>query len=115
MKKVEKMALSKVLATVEALGLKYKIVLQDGTYYTNMTVEEDRAKPKKRPTIDMTPIYKEAISSMKVGEVAVIEVPEGIAVERVRSTIAAQMYGKYGAGAHMSTVDGRKIEVLRLA
>lgn len=115
MKKIERMALDKAIATLEALGLKYKILLTDGKYHTNMTIDEDRAKSNKRSSIDMTPLYKEAIINMKVGDVAVIEVPENIAVERVRSTIAAQMHGRYGVGAHMSTVNGRKIEVLRLA
>lgn len=114
MKKVEKMALKKVLATLEALDLKYKIVLPEGTYYTNMTVEEDRAKSKKKQ-VNFTPIYKDAITNIKVGEVITIDVPENISVERIRSIVAAQMYGRYGAGAHISTVDGRKIEVLRLA
>ena len=115
MKKVQRLALNKVIATLAALDVKYKIVLEDGTYHTNMTAEDDRVTPKRRPYADLTPIYKDAIANIEVGEVVVIEVPEGVAVERVRSTVAAQMYGRYGAGAHMSTVDGRKIEVLRLA
>jgi len=116
MKKVQRLALNKVFATLAALDVKYKIVLEDGTCHTNMTEEDDSAsKYSKRPYRNLTPFYKDAIANIEVGEVVVIEVPEGVAVERVRGTVAAQMYGRYGPGAHMSTVDGRKIEVLRLA
>jgi hypothetical protein len=103
----------KIESQLKAIGAEYKIILPSGDQFGGLDV---RTKPKKVMGERILHIYKTQVETIGVGQVALIDVPDGVDVARVKSNIAAMMCNHYGKGSQQTYYNEKtkQVELLRL-
>ena len=114
--KFHKRLLKEALRRLEAIGSKYAVISGGETYGSLKIVLPTPEKPKKhaRTGLDYKPLYAKKMNSLKIGCVAVIDVPDGFNVDFVRGTVASRACTMWGKGNSSTSRSGNIIEVCRL-
>jgi hypothetical protein len=104
--------ISEAVRNLTSCGCKFAVVTPDGRKLGELSIDE----PKKKHRLHNFKAtgYQSVIDSMKPGDVSVFEAGE-FKPEDFRKAIIARAVGKFGAGNATSTINGDKIELLRLA
>lgn len=113
MKKIEEKALAHVLAVLDGIKARYRVVDDEGTVYTNMPVETDTNAPPKR--IPRSHMYAHLLSPLKVGEVATVPYTGEVTPSHLQSLACAFMVQKFGKGSAMSSRnDDGSVDIMRI-
>jgi hypothetical protein len=118
---VKNEALTKALRTLDALGAKYKVVTATGEEFGDLVVKKAPSGKPSVPRNDYKHLgYVEVVSTLKVGDVAVLPVPEELdknGADKYRGTVASKANQLFGRGSAVTAwaEDRRAIEILRIA
>jgi hypothetical protein len=122
MSSIQDIALKKGLALMNAAGAKYIVIDVMGFKHTNndtMILAEKkevvvRKRSNKYPRHYLRGIYQASVRELTVGGMWNHDSDSHEMAEDIRSAATAFCVQKFGKGACMSTVTGRRIEILRV-
>lgn len=113
---IVKHAVQRMIATIGTYG-KFKIILNDGTEYGDLSVAID--KPVKRHKVNngITDYVRPFLLDTKAGEVAVIPPTQQFSSASVSATATAKASQMWGNGSYQSMTNraNGNIELLRLS
>lgn len=109
----QNIAIERAIQLLNAAGAQFKIIAKDGAEYGALQTKE---VPKRmRSGFDFKAIYQPEMRHMKPSDVVTISAPSGMPVELLRGAAAAFASTQWGNGAHISSVKGSDVEILRVA
>lgn len=114
---VKNVALKRAIQMLNAAGVMYKVIGDDGTHYGELEVRPPKMrKGHSGPRTDLKTYYLPYVKDLQPADVAVIPTPEGIVGERIRSASQAWCIKQWGSGSTISSwkVGTNVVEILRV-
>lgn len=109
-------AAQQAISLLNALKADFKIILPTGEEYGNLEIVRPkvfkRIQHNKRGTL--IGVYLPIIESMQVGDVRVVEVPEGINPDHMRGAMTSYTSKQWGNGSAKTCVTEKTVEILRV-
>jgi hypothetical protein len=109
-------AAQQAIALLNALKADFKIILPTGEEYGNLEIVRPKIYKRnqnyKRGTL--IGVFLPIIESMEVGDVRVVEVPEGIEPDHMRGAMTGHISKRWGKGSAKTCVNGNTVEILRV-
>lgn len=117
-------ALIRALNTLKTLDAKFKIVMPDGAEFGELKIVREAAPVAAPAPVQQfrfpapkrakyKHLFENKLAHMKVGDVAVIDVPAGVSGGHLRGSVSSHCCDLWGNGAYQTTLRGDKVHVLR--
>lgn len=112
MSDIKAKALHQAVKTLEALGVQFKVIDNEGNHFGTLEV----VKPKKyKPNYGLfVSIYKPKLETLQVGDVAEFEMADKKSAVEFRSALSGAASNKFGPGNCITSVQGNLVEILRI-
>lgn len=113
---VKQKALEQALKTLAALSCQYKVITPEGQEFGELEVQTQhkRTRTPKRPYGTFTKYLSPLMEPMQAGDVIIIPSGEFEPAE-LQSAVTSSACNRWGKGNYVSTVNGRAVELLRIA
>lgn len=108
----------RTLNTLNALtnkGLKFRVVLPDGSSFGNLKVAEERKRRVYRKSGSVKSVMTMFLDEMQVGDVVQIPIPADFEKEEFRTRVCSYCYDHWGKNSYTTVAKDSYIEVLREA
>lgn len=112
MSSIKLIAVERAVVLLKASGCAYKVICEDGTEYGDLAVIPVKAARTRKHVHSFRHLYSAQLDAMKPGDTQIWEHEHA---EPLRSSISAAACTRWGSGNSISRVEGRKVELLRVA
>lgn len=112
---IKQIAVTKALKILDALGAKYKVILDDQEYGTLETVAPRKRGPYKRVNNYVKQLdYIDKVRALEPGDVLKFPFDTADEARRFQSALSGRAGQIFGKGTCMTTVNGTTAELMRV-
>jgi hypothetical protein len=114
MQEIVKRTIQQAIKLLDASGVKYKIIDQDGNEFGTLTTSSPKKTNKNyvHPPGTMFRYYHPLVKNMQVGDVVVIESGE-FTTKSLQGAITSWATATWGKGSYTTCVVGSSVQILR--